>query len=60
MFDLEELKLIKNNLQNNEDKESKTVVKKVECFIKLNELQNKYVADTNEVKQQLQSLTKED
>ena len=60
MFDLEELNLIKNNLQNNEDKESKTVVKKVECFIKLNELQNKYVAETNEVKQQLQSLTKED
>lgn len=59
MFELEELNLIKNNLQNNEDKESKTLVKKVDCLIKLITLQNKYVEDSNEVKQQLQSLNKE-
>lgn len=59
MFELEELTIIKNNLQNNEDKESKTLVKKVDCLIKLITLQNKYVEDSNEVKQQLQSLNKE-
>ena len=56
MFELDELKLIKENLP--ETEETKVVLTKADCTIKLLEAQNEYTGKVTEIKKQLADLQK--